>query len=167
MSGLPTLTAVPTSVSTVAPSSTSSITVAHTAIPTASNVPNGLLSRAAFSAHPLREAFAGLFMSSCPVVGRSGFGRPNPPRVASLPRMDVPENLLCLFTADITNRDGSFVIEIPQREVDTGEIRAGDVYRVAMLPSQTQGNPSIKSISGGYAVLFRFCPSVSRDRGLA
>ncbi|MFT4923760.1 MAG: putative RNA-binding protein with TRAM domain [Haloarculaceae archaeon] len=50
--------------------------------------------------------------------------------------MDIPEDLLCLYSAEVTEQGGSYVIEIPDREVTTGTLGEGDTYRVAMLPSQ-------------------------------
>lgn len=59
--------------------------------------------------------------------------------------MELSENLLCLFNADVEERSGSYVIEVPQREVEIGEIEAGTIYRVAMLPSGTQPTPDTAS----------------------
>lgn len=50
--------------------------------------------------------------------------------------MDIPDDLLCLYSAEVTEQRGSYVIEIPEREVTTGTLDEGDTYRVAMLPSR-------------------------------
>jgi len=47
--------------------------------------------------------------------------------------MPVSEELLCLYSARVERRDGSYVIEVPQREVDVGAVEAGGTYRVAMI----------------------------------
>lgn len=52
--------------------------------------------------------------------------------------MDISDNLLCLFNSELTEQKGSFVVEIPQQEVNLGSVNPGDTYRVAMLPSQAQ-----------------------------
>ena len=52
--------------------------------------------------------------------------------------VQIPDSLRCLFTAEITQRDGSFVIEIPEKEIDGGEITPGEIYRIAMFPEQSQ-----------------------------
>lgn len=52
--------------------------------------------------------------------------------------MDLSDNLLCLFNSEVTEQSGSFVVEIPQQEVNVGSINPGDTYRVAILPSQAR-----------------------------
>lgn len=47
--------------------------------------------------------------------------------------MELSENLLCLYTAEVEERGGSYVVEIPEREVAIGAAEEGDTYRVAML----------------------------------
>lgn len=47
--------------------------------------------------------------------------------------MDIPDNLLCLFSAEITEQDGSFIVEIPHRKIHLGEVEPRDIYRVALL----------------------------------
>lgn len=47
--------------------------------------------------------------------------------------MPVSEELLCLYSARVEQRDGSYVIEVPQREIDVGAVEDGGTYRVAMI----------------------------------
>ncbi|WP_254767250.1 TRAM domain-containing protein [Salinilacihabitans rarus] len=47
--------------------------------------------------------------------------------------MEISEKLLCLFSTDVSEEDGRYVIEIPRREVETGDIDPGEVYRVALI----------------------------------
>ena len=68
--------------------------------------------------------------------------------------MEISEKLLCLFSAEITDEGDRHVVEIPQREVDTGSVEAGETYRVALIradeaddssdetPTQTSSAPS-------------------------
>jgi predicted RNA-binding protein with TRAM domain len=49
--------------------------------------------------------------------------------------MEIPDDLLCLFSARIDARDGSHVIEIPDAEFELGGLDDGAVYRVALLPA--------------------------------
>ncbi len=49
--------------------------------------------------------------------------------------MEIPEELLCLYTARIENHDGTHVIDVPNRELLNGDIEAGGQYRVALLPT--------------------------------
>lgn len=49
--------------------------------------------------------------------------------------MQISENLLCLFNAEIEDRDGEYVIPVPSREFETGSLDTEDIYRVALLSS--------------------------------
>ena len=58
--------------------------------------------------------------------------------------VEISEKLLCLFSTDISVEDDRYVIEVPNREIETGDIEPGDVYRVALIskaedePTQTE-----------------------------
>jgi predicted RNA-binding protein with TRAM domain len=47
--------------------------------------------------------------------------------------MEISEELLCLFSAEVRSEDGRYVVEVPRREVETGAVGDGDVYRVALI----------------------------------
>jgi len=49
--------------------------------------------------------------------------------------MEISEQLRCLFSANIEEQDKSYVVEVPQQEVHLGDLREGETYRVAVLPS--------------------------------
>ena len=51
--------------------------------------------------------------------------------------MEISDDLLCLFTAQVSAEDGSYHIEIPEREIENGAIDTGGTYRVAMLPAES------------------------------
>ena len=48
--------------------------------------------------------------------------------------MEISDDLLCLFTAQVSAEDGSYHIEIPDREIENGAIDMSGTYRVALLP---------------------------------
>ena len=52
--------------------------------------------------------------------------------------MDVPDNLLCVFSARVEERRDSYVIEVPKHEVTTGDVQPGAVYRTALLATGTE-----------------------------
>lgn len=52
--------------------------------------------------------------------------------------MDVPDNLLCLFSARVEDREEGFVVEIPGNEVDIGDLREGETYRVGLFSFMTE-----------------------------
>ena len=51
--------------------------------------------------------------------------------------MEISNSLLCLFSASVEEKDGSYVIEIPERELQLGDVEHGEVYRFAVLPAET------------------------------
>lgn len=51
--------------------------------------------------------------------------------------MDLPDDLLCLFTAELEETDESYVIEVPAREVSKGELQPGQTYRAAVVQGQS------------------------------
>jgi predicted RNA-binding protein with TRAM domain len=53
--------------------------------------------------------------------------------------MEISEKLLCLFSANVRTEDDRYVVELPRREVETGSIRAGETYRVALIARGTDG----------------------------
>lgn len=53
--------------------------------------------------------------------------------------MEIPDRLQCLFAAQVEKRDGSYVIEVPRREVQLESVQQGDTYQVALMPSSSNG----------------------------
>ncbi|RXK47869.1 TRAM domain-containing protein [Halorientalis pallida] len=51
--------------------------------------------------------------------------------------MDIPDQLRCLFSASVENRNDPAVIEIPEQEVQSGEVQPGKTYCVAVLAART------------------------------
>lgn len=49
--------------------------------------------------------------------------------------MEIPENLLCLFTARVDEYDDRYIVEIPESEFDLGGMEQQETYRVAILPT--------------------------------
>ncbi|SHG56265.1 TRAM domain-containing protein [Halobaculum gomorrense] len=47
--------------------------------------------------------------------------------------MEISDELICLFSAEVREDGDRYTIEIPKREVDAGSIDLGDVYRVALI----------------------------------
>ena len=47
--------------------------------------------------------------------------------------VEISDNLLCLFSASVRSEDGSYVIEVPQREIETGSVDPDGTYRVALI----------------------------------
>jgi predicted RNA-binding protein with TRAM domain len=51
--------------------------------------------------------------------------------------MQIPDNLLCLFSVRLDEQRGSYVLEVPKQEVTTGDVQVGDVHRVAVFAADT------------------------------
>lgn len=61
--------------------------------------------------------------------------------------MEIPDNLLCLFTARIDHQNGAYTITVPAHELETGELDAGATYRVAILSAgSTEWSPDSSQI---------------------
>jgi len=55
--------------------------------------------------------------------------------------MKISEELQCLFSASIEEQDGSYVIDVRERELQLGDLQQGETYRVALVSSPTQSEP--------------------------
>ncbi|WIV66762.1 TRAM domain-containing protein [Natrialbaceae archaeon AArc-T1-2] len=53
--------------------------------------------------------------------------------------MEISDKLLCLFSTDVSEENDRYVIEVPKREVETGDIDPGEVYRVALISRDRDG----------------------------
>ncbi|SFS07759.1 Predicted RNA-binding protein, contains TRAM domain [Halomicrobium zhouii] len=54
--------------------------------------------------------------------------------------MEISDNLACLYSAQVEQRDGRYVIEVPETEVSVGDVAPGDVYRIALLATDEAGD---------------------------
>jgi predicted RNA-binding protein with TRAM domain len=46
---------------------------------------------------------------------------------------DFVDSIACLYSAEVTEQDGSYVVEVPEREIELGDVEAGETVRVAIL----------------------------------
>ena len=61
--------------------------------------------------------------------------------------MEIRDQLLTLYTAEIEEQDGSYVVEVPERELEVGDIHERGTYRIALIgqseeAADDQANPS-------------------------
>jgi len=49
--------------------------------------------------------------------------------------MEISEHLQCLFSGEVKERNGSYVVEIPEQELRLGALQTDETYRVAVLTS--------------------------------
>ncbi|MFB6256163.1 MAG: TRAM domain-containing protein [Haloplanus sp.] len=55
--------------------------------------------------------------------------------------MEISEQLECLFSASIKRQNGSYVIDVPERELQLGDLQEEKPYRVALASSPTRSEP--------------------------
>ncbi|SFS90963.1 TRAM domain-containing protein [Halostagnicola kamekurae] len=72
--------------------------------------------------------------------------------------MDIPDELLCVFSAEVTEQQDSYRIEVPKNEVEVGDVTTDDVYRVALLASASNADTTSSTGSATQS-------SRSSDRG--
>jgi len=66
--------------------------------------------------------------------------------------VEIPDSLRSLFTATIDERDGRYVIEVPDSEIEHDAARPGGTYRVAILPHhETDGSDEEEADPSGEA----------------
>jgi predicted RNA-binding protein with TRAM domain len=60
--------------------------------------------------------------------------------------MEISDKLLCLFNAEVRAEDDKYVVEVPRREVETGSVDPGEIYRVALISRKetTESRPERK-----------------------
>ena len=51
--------------------------------------------------------------------------------------MEISDKLLCLFSATVNEEGDRYVVEVPRREVDAGDIDPNGNYRVALIERET------------------------------
>jgi len=54
--------------------------------------------------------------------------------------LEISDELLCLFSADVTAEDDRYVVEVPRREVQSGSVELGDTYRVALISADIESD---------------------------
>ncbi|MFB6211360.1 MAG: TRAM domain-containing protein [Halobacteriales archaeon] len=47
--------------------------------------------------------------------------------------MEISDQLLCLFNAEVSRRDDEYVVTVPRREVENGTVDPDTIYRVALI----------------------------------
>ena len=61
----------------------------------------------------------------------------------------IPDSLQVLFTGTIEERnDGTYIVEIPHREVEQSSLTSGESHRVALLPPQEAADQQATAPTG-------------------
>ena len=53
--------------------------------------------------------------------------------------LEVSGKLLCLVSSRVEQEDGSYVVEIPESEIEDGDIEVGEVYSVGLVERAETG----------------------------
>lgn len=53
--------------------------------------------------------------------------------------MEIPDDLLCVFSAEIEEKRDSYVVEVPKREIAVGDVEPDETYRVALMAVASAG----------------------------
>jgi len=62
--------------------------------------------------------------------------------------MDISDNLLCLYSARVTEKSNTYTIEVPKREVQQENIESGETYKVAIISTPTkESHPEVDTES--------------------
>jgi len=69
---------------------------------------------------------------------------PTPPTRNKNHVMEIPEQLSCLFTAEVQALDDSYAIEIPKNEIETGYVNPDHNHAVAVLTPSTESNDTVE-----------------------
>lgn len=54
--------------------------------------------------------------------------------------MELSDDLLTVYSGKVEQRDGSHVVEVPEREIEYGSLEDGEVYRIVVLPQKASSN---------------------------
>jgi predicted RNA-binding protein with TRAM domain len=55
--------------------------------------------------------------------------------------VEISDELICLFSAEVRDDGDSYVVEVPRREVETGSVTPGETLRVALI-DRSESEPS-------------------------
>ena len=61
--------------------------------------------------------------------------------------LEVSGKLLCLVSSRVEEEDGSYVVEIPESEIEDGDVQVGEVYSVGVVEKGETGKAA--SAGGG------------------
>jgi predicted RNA-binding protein with TRAM domain len=56
--------------------------------------------------------------------------------------MNISDDLLCLYSARVTEQSDTYTIEVPKREVQQENVLSGETYRVALMSSEIDESAS-------------------------
>ena len=61
--------------------------------------------------------------------------------------MNISEDLLCLYNATVEHERDSYVLEIPEQEIQNGDLSDDEVYKVALIATSPDGTETTRDSS--------------------
>jgi predicted RNA-binding protein with TRAM domain len=61
--------------------------------------------------------------------------------------MNISEDLLCLYSATVEHEDDSYVLEVPEQEIQNGDLSDDDVYKIALIATSPDGTETTRGSS--------------------
>jgi len=55
--------------------------------------------------------------------------------------MEIPTKLHCLFAGAVERGDETYLIEVPEQEMELGDLQQGETYRIAVFPAPSTDEP--------------------------
>ena len=59
--------------------------------------------------------------------------------------MNISDDLLCLYSATVDENGDSYTVEIPKRELRQGDIEPDDVYRIALIATDSESTETTET----------------------
>jgi Predicted RNA-binding protein, contains TRAM domain len=63
--------------------------------------------------------------------------------------LEISGKLLCLVSSRVERRNGSYIVEIPESEIEEGDLQEGDVYSVGVLGGKEEKKKREEESEGG------------------
>jgi predicted RNA-binding protein with TRAM domain len=58
--------------------------------------------------------------------------------------MNISEDLLCLYSANAEHQGDSYVLEVPEQEIQNGDISDDEVYKIALIATSPDGTETTR-----------------------
>ena len=61
--------------------------------------------------------------------------------------MNISDDLLCLYSATVDQQGDSYVLEVPEQEIQNGDLSDDEVYKVALIATSPDGTETTRDSS--------------------
>jgi len=60
--------------------------------------------------------------------------------------MKISDHVHCLYSASVERRDNTYVIEVPEKEIQLGDTEADETYRVAIASAPSSSETEVENV---------------------